>query len=125
MGHPGTVTEHKGHTTWSKSTARFALYLLSAWGNVFRCCWCPKRFVESQNQYFGLEGRFKGSPVQPPAMGIDIFNWIRVLRAWSNLAWNVSRDGASTTSLGNLVPGPHHPHGEESFPYIQSKSPLF
>jgi len=38
----------------------------------------------------------------------DIFNWIRLLRAPSNLAWNVSKDGTSPTSLGNLyqpVPG--------------------
>ena len=35
-------------------------------------------------------------------MSRDFFNWIRLLRAPSNLAWNVFRDGASTTSLGNL-----------------------
>jgi len=58
-------------------------------------------------------------------MSRDIFSWIRLLRAPSNLAWNVPRDGASTTSLGNLVPGAHHPHGEEFLPYTQSKSPLF
>ncbi|KAK4808555.1 hypothetical protein QYF61_009858 [Mycteria americana] len=38
---------------------------------------------------FGLEGTFTG-------------HLIRLLRALSNLTWNVSRDGASTTSLGNL-----------------------
>ncbi|KAK4827968.1 hypothetical protein QYF61_022670, partial [Mycteria americana] len=32
----------------------------------------------------------------------DIFNQIRLLRALSNLTLNVSRGGASTTSLGNL-----------------------
>ena len=31
----------------------------------------------------------------------DMFNWVRLLRAQSNLALNVSRDGASTASLGN------------------------
>ena len=36
-------------------------------------------------------------------MSRDIFNQIRLIRALSNLALNVSRDGASTTSLGNLV----------------------
>jgi len=36
--------------------------------------------------------------VQPPR---DTANEIRVLRALSNLVLNVSRDGASTTSLGN------------------------
>jgi len=30
-----------------------------------------------------------------------MFNWVRLLRAPSNLALNVSRDGASTASLGN------------------------
>ena len=32
----------------------------------------------------------------------DIFHSIRMLRASSNVVWNVSRDGASTSSLGNL-----------------------
>lgn len=32
----------------------------------------------------------------------DIFHSIRMLRALSNVLWNVSRDGASTCSLGNL-----------------------
>jgi len=32
----------------------------------------------------------------------NIFNQTRLLRALSNLAVNVSRDGASTASLGNL-----------------------
>jgi len=41
--------------------------------------------------------------IQPntPAVSRDIFNYTRLLRAPSNLALNVSRDGASTTSLGN------------------------
>jgi len=38
-------------------------------------------------------------------MSRDIFNQIRLFRALSNLAWDVSRDGASTTSLGNLCQG--------------------
>ena len=36
-------------------------------------------------------------------MSRDIFNSIRLLRAPSNLALNVARDGAPTTSLGNLL----------------------
>ena len=55
--------------------------------------------------WFGWEGTFRGHPVQPPAMGRDISNQMRVLRAPSNLAWNGSRDGASPTSLGNLGQG--------------------
>ena len=54
---------------------------------------------ESQN---GLEGTFRGHLAQPPAVSRDIFNQTRFLRAPSNLALNVSKDGASTTSLGNL-----------------------
>ena len=38
-------------------------------------------------------------------MSKDIFKQIRVLRALSSLTLNVSRDGASTTSLGNLFQG--------------------
>ena len=36
------------------------------------------------------------------SMGRDIFNWIRLLKDLSNLTLNVSRDGASCTSPGNL-----------------------
>ncbi|KAK4826030.1 hypothetical protein QYF61_003851 [Mycteria americana] len=39
----------------------------------------------------------------PRAVSRDIFNLIRLLRAPSNLTLNVSRDGASTTSLANLL----------------------
>ena len=35
-------------------------------------------------------------------MSRNFFNWVSLLRAPSNLTLNVSRDGASTTSLGNL-----------------------
>ncbi|KAK4814468.1 hypothetical protein QYF61_018986 [Mycteria americana] len=50
-----------------------------------------------------LEGTFTGHLVQLPCKSReDIFNKIRLLRAPSNLTLNVSRDGASTTSLGNL-----------------------
>ena len=38
-------------------------------------------------------------------MSRDIFNWIRLRRALSNLTLKVFRDGASTTSLGNLCQG--------------------
>jgi len=55
--------------------------------------------------WVGWEGTFKCHPAQPPAMGRDIFNQSRVLRAPSNLAWNGSRDGASPTNLGNLGQG--------------------
>lgn len=42
------------------------------------------------------------SPSSPrPAVSRDI-NWIKLLTATSNLILNVSRDGASKTSEGNL-----------------------
>jgi len=50
---------------------------------------------------FGLEGTFRGHLAQPPAVSRDISSSIRLPRAPSNLAFDVSRDGASTTSLGN------------------------
>jgi len=53
--------------------------------------------------WFGLEGTFRGHLAQPPAVRRDIFKWIRVLRAPSQLPLNVFMDGASTTSLGNPV----------------------
>ena len=39
---------------------------------------------------------------QPPAMCRVTNHQTRLLRATSSLAWNASRDGASTASLGNL-----------------------
>jgi len=38
----------------------------------------------------------------PPAISRDILHWTRLLRAPSRLALNTAREGASTTSLGNL-----------------------
>ena len=35
-------------------------------------------------------------------MNRDAYNYIKLLRALSSLAWNVFRDGASTITLGNL-----------------------
>ncbi|KAK4829865.1 hypothetical protein QYF61_007257 [Mycteria americana] len=48
------------------------------------------------------EKRTKGVKRNRKRKRRDIFNYIRLLRAPSNLTFNVSRDGASTTSLGNL-----------------------
>ena len=72
---------------------------------LFGCPPHPRKAPGRPHQitaWFGWEGTFPGHPVQPPAMGRDISNQIRVLRAPSNLAWNGSSNGASPTSLGNL-----------------------
>lgn len=37
-----------------------------------------------------------------PVVGRDTFSWTRLLKAPFNLAWNTSRDGPSTASLGSL-----------------------
>ena len=39
---------------------------------------------------------------QPPATGRDTFHEIRLLKAPSNLALNIAREGAATASLGNM-----------------------
>ena len=84
---------------------------------------------EGITKRFELEGTFQGRLVQPRAMGMDIFNWIRLLRALSNLALKVSRDGASpvlwSKASGQPGPGPHHPHCKKFLPYILSECPLF
>jgi len=62
--------------------------------------------LESSDHRLVWVGRDLSRPSSPtPAMGRDISNQIRVLRAPSSLAWNGSRDGASPTSLGNLGQG--------------------
>jgi len=56
-------------------------------------------------------------------MSRDIFNYIRLLRALSNLTLNVPRDRALAISLGNPFVF-HHPHRKKFLPYIQFKSML-
>lgn len=60
--------------------------------------WVKTDYTES----FRLEITFKGDLVQHPEMCRDVFNYMRLLRALSNLTLNVSRDGTFTLSLGNL-----------------------
>ena len=60
----------------------------------------PSRIVE-QN-HLSWKGSLKVVQSSSPAMNKDTYSQIRVLRACSNLTLNVSRDGASTNSLGNL-----------------------
>jgi len=61
------------------------------------------KIIPRITEWFGLEGTFQGHLVQPPAMSRDIYHQTRLLRAPSNLTLNVSRDRASTTSLGNCT----------------------
>jgi len=88
-----------------------------------RSLWSKKN--HQITDWFGWEGTFEGHTVQPPAMGRDISNQTRVLRAPSSLAWNGSRDGASPTSLGNLGQGLTTLSVNNFLLYIQPKSPLF
>ena len=55
----------------------------------------------------------------------DFFNQARLFKALSSLAGNDPRDGALTTSLGNLGQGLTTLIVKIFLPYIQSKSPLF
>lgn len=50
-------------------------------------------------ELFGLEGTFKDLLDQVPAMNRDIFNWIRFLRALSNLTLSATRDRSSVYFL--------------------------
>lgn len=59
-----------------------------------------KYMIESQNS-LGWKAPFKGHPVQPRWVSRDIFNQVRLRKAPSNLALNVSKDRVSTTFLGN------------------------
>ncbi|KAK4807110.1 hypothetical protein QYF61_018451 [Mycteria americana] len=51
---------------------------------------------------FGLEGNFKGHLVQPPCNEQGHLQLDQVAQSPDKLTLTVSRDGASTTSLGNL-----------------------
>ena len=53
-------------------------------------------------EWFGLEGTFKTMQYLSPAIGRDTSLQSRLLTAPSSLALNISREGASTASLGNM-----------------------
>jgi len=57
-----------------------------------------KRIMES----FELEGSLKSHLVQVSCNEWVCYSCTRLLRAWSSLTLNVSKDGASTNSLDNL-----------------------
>uniref|UniRef100_A0A8C9NJT3 BPL/LPL catalytic domain-containing protein n=1 Tax=Serinus canaria TaxID=9135 RepID=A0A8C9NJT3_SERCA len=54
---------------------------------------CQHRITQRE----GLGRELKSPPVPPPATGRDTFQQTRLLKALSNLPWNTSRAGASTT----------------------------
>lgn len=51
---------------------------------------------------FELEGTIKGHLIQLLSVNKDIYSWITLLKAQIRLTLNVTKDGASTTSLDNL-----------------------
>ena len=60
------------------------------------CCWHGFHVINPRIiECFGLEGTFRGHLAQPPIVSRNIFSLTRLLRALSNLALSVSRDGAS------------------------------
>lgn len=50
-------------------------------------------------EYFGLEETIRAIWPNHPGMSRNTFNWITPVKAPSSLASNVSKDGASTSSL--------------------------
>ena len=88
-----------------------------------QCCWSCKEADHTISELFELEGTFKGHLVQLPCTEQGHPELDLVLQAPSSLILSVYRDGASTTSLGNLF----HCFTTliiNKFPYIQSQSLL-
>lgn len=61
-------------------------------------------------EQFGLGRTFTSIQSNPPAESWGISNLVRLLQALSNLAFNISRDGADTAYLGQPFPVFYHPH---------------
>ena len=74
--------------------------------SVFQCFLVRTKEKESLNhrviEWLEMEGTLKIIPFQPPAIGRDTSLQTMLLTAPSSLALSVSREGASTASLGNL-----------------------
>lgn len=70
-------------------------------GRMCTAHFCPRRVSESENSLSWKEP-VKGHLVQCPCHWQHTFNLASMLRVLSNLTWNVPRDGASTTTPGNL-----------------------
>ena len=78
------VTDGSGRTVWQNGV------------------WHGSVYEESQN-CLGWKGPQWSSSFNPPAMCRVTNHHTRLPRATSSLALNASRDGASTTSLGNML----------------------
>ena len=92
------------------------------------CCSLPiwlslKCCATITTQSFELEGAPKGHLVQLPCIEQGHLQLHQELRAPSSLTLGVCRDGASTTSQGNLCHCLTTPIVKTS--YVQSKFPLF
>ena len=59
------------------------------------------RIIESNND-LGWKGLLRSSGSSPSVMGSDTSHQTRMLKVPSSLSLNASREGSSTTSLGNL-----------------------
>ena len=101
---------------WSACVGVFVCALL---GRGERQCLKYHRIIESLK----LEGTFEGHLVQLPCNRQVHHSLIRLPRAWPSLAFKVSGDGASATTLGNLFQC-LATHCKRFFPYIQPKSTL-
>lgn len=78
--------------------------------------------IESgNNRMVWIERELRYHLLPTPCHGGNIFHWIRLLRAPSNLTSGISRDGASIASLGNLFPVSPYSHREEFVVNIPSE----
>uniref|UniRef100_A0A672TKS7 Guanylate cyclase domain-containing protein n=1 Tax=Strigops habroptila TaxID=2489341 RepID=A0A672TKS7_STRHB len=90
---------------------------------------CTGVFVRSQVEklqratYVARRASSLPQESNPLAMSSDVFIYIRLPRTTSSLALNVSRDGVSTTSLGNLCQCFTTLIVNNFFPHIQPESP--
>ena len=102
-------------------TLHFICHLTPQSVHLVVCYWWTLSLL--QNQCFGLERTFRGHLAHPPLQWAGTSS-TRPGCSERRPTLNVSRDGASTSSLGNLFQCFHHPHHKKILPYMQSKSTL-
>jgi len=91
-------------------------------------CWEFPLLLSQNHHGIELIGALKGCLVHLPCNEQGYLQLYQVLRAPSSLTLSVSRDGASTTFLGNLsqcLTNLSVKNKPKLIPHIQSKSPLF